>query len=458
MALLWEETVQEALEKFISDPRRYRNRLEKLQKKYGPRGQAYELNQGGAYLIDFIDDQKKLAQLIASAVRDGSYRLSPARLKTLHLDKERIIYSFELLDLLIHGVVADALMVTLREKSSRHLYSYFAGISALTPLHEFSKFIRKHRSDVFQVEKRGQYVLRFDVKKYTEMIPVGQASPLWDQLVQLVSPQTLRKETLTLLKSVVRPEVRNDDGTLFTPLFGVPTGSPISTLIANLYLAPIDRALESIEGGFYARFGDDLLFAHPDPQITREVLQTVSLELKRLGLEANLEKQKILFFNGAGRPSPHWPEAQGTEYLNFLGHRIAFTGAVQLNSEKLHQTIEDLCSRLSASGKNLMGLVPTEKGKVLCQIANDALTPSHPFALPYSHFLTRVLNDRKQLKQLDYTIALHISQLVSGVSGVRSFRTVAYRTLREKWQLKSLVKIRNTHENRELAQGPGLHR
>ena len=59
------------------------------------------------------------------------------------------------------------------------------------------------------------------------------------------------------------------EGQLFTQYRGVPTGQPISCVLFNLYLSGLDAQLDRIPGAFYARYCDDIVFAHPDPDVVR---------------------------------------------------------------------------------------------------------------------------------------------------------------------------------------------
>ena len=55
----------------------------------------------------------------------------------------------------------------------------------------------------------------------------------------------------------------------------------------------------------------------------------------------------------------------------------------------------------------------------------------------------RAVTDRRQLAQLDYLIAKIVLEAVTGKRGVRGFRKVPYRKIREDWGLVSLLHARN---------------
>ena len=223
----------------------------------------------------------------------------------------------------------------------------------------------------------------------------------------------------------------------------MPTGSPIANTLFNFYLIPLDNALAVVPGGFYARYSDDLLFAHPDPWVAREAEARLTTTLEGLHLEANRSKAADLFFNGAGRPSPAWAEAKGTPTIAFLGCHVGFDGTVALKPAKLRRLLNDLKVRIRRTLKELPNRDPHVTGPVICSVVNEALNPVSPCRQKSAVLLDSIVTSRPQLKQLDYSIARIITAALTGDSTVRAFRRVPYRTLRQRWQLVSLYHQRN---------------
>jgi hypothetical protein len=60
-----------------------------------------------------------------------------------------------------------------------------------------------------------------------------------------------------------------------------------------------------------------------------------------------------------------------------------------------------------------------------------------------ANLLRRVVTDRADLRQLDYSIARVVLEAVTGRSSPQEFRQVPYRKMREKWGLISLCQARN---------------
>ena len=96
---------------------------------------------------------------------------------------------------------------------------------------------------------------------------------------------------------------------------GLPQGSPLSPLLANLALISLDEAL--VDAGFpVVRYADDLVIALEEPGDAPEALRTATKVLKELGMELGAEKTAVAsFFEGfafLGEDfGPRYPPAEG---------------------------------------------------------------------------------------------------------------------------------------------------
>lgn len=96
---------------------------------------------------------------------------------------------------------------------------------------------------------------------------------------------------------------------------GLPQGSPLSPLLANLALIPLDEAL--VDAGFpVVRYADDLVIALEEPGDAPEALRTATKVLKELGMELGAEKTAVAsFFEGFAflgeEFGPRYPPAEG---------------------------------------------------------------------------------------------------------------------------------------------------
>jgi Reverse transcriptase (RNA-dependent DNA polymerase) len=436
----------------LGDPARYRSQIDRLHRRHAYTRALWEVQQDGVSLASVCLHRGKVARLLAQTVARGEYRLDPARLRQMRVDgKPREVFAYRLTDLVVHGVVADIVTEAMYPRLSPSLYSYRRGVSWWQPIAAFAAYVRAHRRSRFDPRTRGLYVLRRDIHAYTDSIPVGDASPLWPMLrAVLGAPGARSPADWALIREVVRPEIALDGDARATLYRGVPTGQPISCALFNLYLADVDRYFDQVPGAFYARYCDDLLFAHPDSTVVQAAEAHISELLAALGLELNPTKSRTLYLTGAGRASVDWPEARGTTAVPFLGCAVSAAGTIALSRDKRRRLLADLGQRLRRTVRALGPSDPALAGRVLCRVVNRTLQTRIEFSQERSAvLLRRAVTDRRDLQQLDYLIARLVVRAVTGRPDVRGFRAVPYRRLRREWGLRSLADARNRGRCRE---------
>ena len=81
---------------------------------------------------------------------------------------------------------------------------------------------------------------------------------------------------------------------------GLPQGSPLSPLLANLYLMPLDTAVSARDWKL-VRYADDFVVLTKTPEEAREALVLVEQQLKALRLELHPEKTRLASFDEGWR-------------------------------------------------------------------------------------------------------------------------------------------------------------
>lgn len=430
----------------LGDPRRYRRQLERLHRKHLSGRHTYELRQSGVSLASLSLNQGMVTRLLARSVERGEYDLEPARIREIETDgKRRVVFAYRLTDLVVHGVVAEILDEAMAPQLSPALYSYRKGVSWWAAVSRLAAYVRAHRRSRPDPRTRGLHVIRRDVAAYTDSIPVGATSPLWPRLRDLLWPSAEPPAAdWRLIERVVRPEAFVDDGVLFMPYRGVPTGQPISCVLFNFYLAEFDRAFDGIPGAFYARYCDDIVFAHPDAAVVRSADAEMTVRLARLSLGFNERKRRTLYLTAAGRPSPDWPECKPATAVPFLGCHVSGRGTVALSRPKVRRLLAELRSRAHRTARALVGADPERIGRTVCAVINRALQARTELTQQRSAaLLRRAVTDRGHLRHLDHLIARIVLEAVTGSRGPHAFRAVPYRTMRTRWKLISLVHARD---------------
>ncbi len=129
----------------------------------------------------------------------------------------------------------------------------------------------------------------------------------WDRLDGVLGDILPRadRRTMALVGALFRAPVE-EGGVVRERERGVLQGSPLSPLLANLFLADFDRAIGSRDRRLI-RFGDDLIILTRGPEEAERALADVGRELERRGLGMKLEKTAITSLR---------------EGLDFLGLRL----------------------------------------------------------------------------------------------------------------------------------------
>ncbi|HSL84887.1 MAG TPA: CRISPR-associated primase-polymerase type A1, partial [Thermoanaerobaculia bacterium] len=127
------------------------------------------------------------------------------------------------------------------------------------------------------------WVLRADVKSFFDSI---QPQVLLEKLEPFVDPDGLR-----FLGRLLRQKVF-DHAQVTEPLVGIPQGSPLSPLLANLYLNDLDHALAA-DHPRYLRYCDDLIVLAADEATARTAQGHIEDQLLPLGLRLNETKTRV---------------------------------------------------------------------------------------------------------------------------------------------------------------------
>ncbi len=401
---------------------------------------AKRSERGGTMGALLRSEPEIIAKELSAALRRRDYVPRPARVRIALLDRPRELYQLELGDAILHDALAALLAERLEPLYTPHIYSYRVGRSNWGALRDVLGFVKTHRQGVADPRQRGLYLLRGDIKRYGESVPVHPRSALWIDLAMIFPNGSA--EDWYFLERLVRQTVIRPDQFEASPLRGLPIGSPLATIVCNLYLMVIDAALES-SGCFYSRFGDDVLLLSPDRAQVEAARATLEAMLAARGLRLSAEKLQLRYWNGAGRLDPAGSEFIGTSVIDYLGVRLDFQGTMSLPRDKLRSALVDLRDRLLNAAESSAGHDREARIRLLCSVTREALRVQSSMSTHYAPWLRSMINDREQLRQLDYLIALEVAELISGREGRHAFASVSYRELRRKYRLPSLVLQRN---------------
>ena len=414
--------------------------LNKVKKQRGV-GALFELKQDGIPLFTFGYDRENLARILAESVRKEEYVLSPPVLCAIKVkNKERLIYKFSPLDKIVIGTIGTFLTEVLAPFIHDEVFSYRKHLSASDEVKSLSKYIMSQRKR----NNRSQfYLFQTDIHSYSDEINVQDHSPFWETLNSIFKQANLKpsKYHWQLIKDTIRPSYINDEGSLACNLKGLPTGSPIAPFVYNFYVYTVDTALSRPEELFYARYGDDIVICHHDIQIMSGYVTKLSTNLQKLKLQKSPKKTHLFYLSPAGNSCPYG-QWRGVNRVDILGFNLNAQGHYCVSMPRQKSLLKKIRLRIQNILHTLADEDQETKGRLLCQILSK-------FMIDESHISSPIIsavensNDTKQLKHLDYLIALSIAESLSGIRGCRSFRKIPYKTIRRKWGLLSLARMKS---------------
>ena len=129
------------------------------------------------------------------------------------------------------------------------------------------------------------YLVDVDIAKFFDTIP---HEPLIDAVAERVADGSVLRLIRLFLEALIQDRYR-----LVRPRAGTPQGGVISPLLANIYLARLDRTLE-VEGVRYVRYADDVRLASRTPAGARASRTRTGEVLEGLGLRLNPQKTKLV--------------------------------------------------------------------------------------------------------------------------------------------------------------------
>lgn len=368
----------------------------------------------------------RLSRELGRSLKDKSYLPSEARLVQAVLDKPRWIVKQTFSDQVVSSVLAVQLSRLAEAQIHPGVHSFRKGRSSWGASRVLSKFLRQHQQAHASPKNRGLWVFRGDIRKYGESIPVHDSSLLWQQLWELLQGAENdllgleSKWVFQLLRGLIRPRLQTSEGKSQIREKGTPTGTPLEPLLLNLYLAPLDQIFGA-SPGIYLRYGDDLLFACEEKEIFEATLASSEPLLERLGLSWNTNKQVVKFWSGSGAARGG---IRGTQYVEFLGLRIHFRGAIGISQDKQNRIVEFVREAICREHRMKRALPdgweasPELYGKGL----GTFLHPKSRECLEELKELYLHCDDRAQMKTLDRAISLSLLPPLCGKKTARLYR------------------------------------
>src|SRR5690348_10465710 len=183
------------------------------------------------------------------------------------------------------------------------------------------------------------WVLDIDVRAFFDSVPHSL-------LLKAVAHHTSERWVLLYVARWLKAPMQMPDGTIVPREKGTPQGSPISPVLANLFMHyAFDTWMDrEFPGCPFERYADDVV-AHCDTEDqARKLRAAIEKRLGALGLQLHPAKTKIVYCKDANRPGSH--EHTSFDFLGYTfrgrlanGPRGYFTGFSPAISTKARKAI-----------------------------------------------------------------------------------------------------------------------
>lgn len=238
-----------------------------------------------------IIQSQALAQLICNAIETDTYQPQPTTAFAIEKPNggHRILEQLSQKDMIVHRLIFRALTPIIDRYQSPMSIGYRKG---------YSRQMAKDRVQEL-IDAGYGWVIEADIEDFFNSVPLDR---LWAQLAEIFS--THDADTIELLKKLMHAPAIHHKKSPFK-LYqniniadlpprerGLMQGSPLSPILANLYLSQLDEAISKLPIEF-VRYADDVLIFCRSNKNAETTLSELDATLTKLGLNLSLTKTCI---------------------------------------------------------------------------------------------------------------------------------------------------------------------
>ncbi|MBL8741934.1 MAG: group II intron reverse transcriptase/maturase, partial [Myxococcales bacterium] len=286
----------------------------------------------GQSVAQFERDAAKHLDTLHRQLRDGHYRPNAVRRQWIEkpgTTKKRPLGIPTIRDRIVQSALRQVLEPIWGAKFADHSYGFRPRRSCKDALRRVQALLRSGHV----------WVVDADIQSYYDSIDHGR-------LLAELRREIADSRVLGLMERLLGQRVM-DTGSTWTPEEGIPQGSSLGPLLANVFLHPIDKLLE--RGHFEViRYADDLVIMCRSRADAQRALRRLRQEIESRGLTLHPEKTRVTSVHEGG--------------FDFLGYHFGRNGRHPRKQSlvKLKDRVREITKRLN--GKSLPAIIDQLNG------------------------------------------------------------------------------------------------
>jgi hypothetical protein len=264
------------------------------------------------------------------------------------------------------------------------------------------------------------YLVKRDIANYFASI---NHELLLDKLRTLLDS---RDYLYRLLEERVR-FLYEEDAEVHRAAVGIPFGTAVACLLANVYLTDMDREFDAIPDLAYFRYADDILLASRERSRALDAAGALERSLCGLKLAAKPSHSTDIVMSG---PAAQDSRFEAATHFRHLGLRFGYDGGISLARDK-QRKIQNLFRFAFRRTRRRWSKLrdPRRRAEALAGIAAETIARGVRNVAILDYYLRHV-NDERQLRLLDRWLAEEVLNLVFGGHNKGHFRRLSFAELR----------------------------
>jgi Reverse transcriptase (RNA-dependent DNA polymerase) len=272
---------------------------------------------------------------------------------------------------------------------------------------------------ILRSAKSPLYIVKRDISDYFASV---DHEVLLSKLAWLIDP-------VDFLYRLLAQRVRflfQEDGSLQRATVGIPFGTSIACLLANIYLTRLDREVENVSGVSYFRYADDLLLVSSNREAAAHAAQRLELLLAELRLRTKASHRADLLLADELSSDTEFATARSFRHLGLL---FRTGGSVDLSRDKLRKIRNLFRFAFRRKRRRRREADPHARARALVNIAAETIEKGIRNVAILDYYLKHV-NNEAQLRLLDRWLAEEVLSAVFGGHKRGHFRRISFRQLR----------------------------